>query len=197
MKIAVCVPIRGNISIQFFTSFLNLIIENSRNHEMSLSFSDKIPLDAARNELIKKALEHKPDYIWWIDSDMVIAPRTLEKLLSDKKDIVSSLYLSRTPPHKPVARVLKDGKYHLLDSVAENKIIEVDALGLGCMLVKMEIIEKLSGKYPNVFEFKHTDNSSEYLSEDFVFCEKAKKEGFKIFMDTGIVSGHIGELVIG
>jgi AmiR/NasT family two-component response regulator len=34
-----------------------------------------------------------------------------------------------------------------------------------------------------------------FLSEDYAFCENARKVGVKAYIDTGIQLGHIGEYV--
>lgn len=57
-------------------------------------------------------------------------------------------------------------------------------------MIKREVIEKLMKEYlvPNLpMIYK-----KEYLSEDFSFCEKARKMGYKIYADSSIKLGHQG-----
>ncbi|NIM46670.1 MAG: hypothetical protein GTN40_00725 [Candidatus Aenigmarchaeota archaeon] len=198
-RVSLCIPLTNTINSDFFLNFLNIINENITKYDIRLVFSKRFPLDAARNELVEKALLENPDYLWFIDSDMLIPPNTLDNLFAKDKDIISALYFQRKPPYRPVVCMKnKEGKYKLLDFVKLNALHEVDIVGFGCVLVKKEVFEKLKERgYNTFFEFKniHTD-IVEQLNEDMTFCENAKKEGFKVFLDTSIVCKHIGEIIV-
>jgi GT2 family glycosyltransferase len=200
-RIAICVPVVEQVSTEFLGSFLNVIFGNMKKYEFVVSFSVLQPIDLARNELIERALKHNSDYIWFIDSDMILEEGILDNLVNMNKDIASALYFMRSPPYKPIVKVIKDEKFFIVDRISLNQILEVDAVGLGCCLIKREVFEKMLEKNDNkpIFEFKKhklSNNEIEILSEDTAFCFKAKKTGFKIFVNTGLICKHIGKSFI-
>lgn len=91
-KIAVCIPAKGGISGWFLANYTNFLLYNTKKHELAVCMSDEFPLDKARNSLVKMALETNPDYLLFIDSDMLMPADALDRLISLDKDIVSALY---------------------------------------------------------------------------------------------------------
>lgn len=202
MRIAVCIPTVRNVPVQFLKSFTKQLLINSKKYDMIPIFIDSLPIDLARNELARKAIEVKSDYVWWLDSDMIPEDDTLEKLIKSEKDIVGALCYTRNPPYKPVLRKLeKIGSaynFEFVDTVEKNKLVETDATGFGCLLMKTDVLKKISEKSSPLFEFSEmiTPSGTKYLSEDILFCIKAKEFGYKIFVNTNTVCGHIGEIIV-
>lgn len=64
-----------------------------------------------------------------------------------------------------------------------DTLIEADALGTGCMLIKREVLEAVG--YP---WFKCHDKSPG--GEDFYFCERAKEAGFSVWGDFSVQCHH-------
>ena len=197
-RVSICIPLTDNIKSDFLLNFLNIINENVTKYDIKLVFTKRFPLDAARNELVEKALIDNPDYLWFIDSDMLIPPNTLDHLVATNKDVISALYFQRKPPYRPVVCMMKDGKYRLLDYVKLNSLLEVDIVGFGCVLVKRKVFEKLKEKgYDTFFDFKNIQSDvTEQLNEDMTFCENARKQGFKVFLNTSVICIHIGEILV-
>jgi len=198
MKIAICVPVREEVSTDFLGSFLNLIFENMRKYELIVSLSDICPIERARNDLVERSLKHSPDYVLFVDSDMILPENILDSLINMKKDISSALYFIRLPPYKPLAKIIKDGLFYNLDAVPLNQIIEVDSVGMGCVLIKREVFEKLIEKDKKIFDTKEINvkDKTQLLSEDTFFCSKARELGFKIFLNTGLICKHEGKSFI-
>ena len=202
-RIAICIPIKGNVSDIFLLNFSNQLIKNSRNYDLFIVSSTTMPLDSARNEILQLAMKNNPDYLWWLDSDIILPKNldVLQSLIKNDKDIVSALYFKKEYPYHPVFIIIKDGKPSIIKPVPLNQILKVDAVGLGCCLIKREVFEKMLEKNDNkpIFEFKKhklSNNEIEILSEDTTFCFKAKKNGFKIFVNTGLICKHIGKSFI-
>ena len=67
--------------------------------------------------------------------------------------------------------------------------MEVDYNGMGFMLIKKGVFEKV--EYPWFCQLKkQIGDLEDYCSEDVAFCHLAKKAGFKIFIDPQMVVGH-------
>jgi len=194
-RIAICVPVREEVPTEFLGSFLNLIFDNMKKYEFIVSFSELYPIELARNDLVERALKHNPDYIFFIDSDMILPENILDDLINMNKDIASALYFMRAPPYKPIAKIMKDKLFCNIDTIPLNQIIEVDAVGLGCCLIKREVFEKIKEKEKKIFDVKEQtlNNKTQLLSEDTFFCLKAKESEFKIFLNTSLICKHIGK----
>jgi glycosyltransferase involved in cell wall biosynthesis len=93
------------------------------------------------------------------------------------------------PQAKQFARFMKrHKKYAKLESPivlppTADTLIEADALGTGCMLIKREVLETVGSPW-----FKCHDGSAG--GEDFYFCEKAKEAGFEVWGDFSVQCNH-------
>jgi len=197
-KIAICVPVKEKVPTEFLGSFFNLIFTNMKKYELIVSFSELSPIQLARNDLVERALKHNPDYIFFIDSDMILPENILDDLINMDKDIASALYFMRSPPYKPIAKIMKDDLFYIINTIPLNQIIEVDAVGFGCCLIKKEVFEKIKQKEKKIFDVKEqtVNNKTQLLGEDTFFCLKAKESGFKIFLNTGLICKHIGKSLV-
>jgi hypothetical protein len=105
----------------------------------------------SRNWLITEHLKSgKPwTHALFIDDDIVIEPDTLERLLSHKKDIVAGLCTRRNDPPIPNIRYFdrETGASKQIWEWPEGKLIEVDAVGTGLMLISKSALEQVSQVY--------------------------------------------------
>lgn len=137
------------------------------------------------------------DWVWWMDDDHSFEPNLLTKLLSWNEDIVGPLYVMRRIPPLPTARVVRivDGKkdYGIPTGVWSKPpgLYEVDTLGTSGLLVRRHVWEKIEKPY---FITGHVE--PDLLSEDMYFSEKAKEAGFKLFLDTTSILGHLTSMTM-
>lgn len=165
----------------------------SPKYEFFFSVIGRVFTPVARDEAVNLALEHNCDYLYMIDDDMICPDDMFEQLVKHNVDVVAPLAFTRNPPHAPVLYHAVEGydkvekkDYFINNTVMnypKNKLIECDAVGFGAVLIKREVLEKI-GKKP----FMSTCGTG----EDILFCYKARKLGFHIFMDTACKLGHIG-----
>jgi hypothetical protein len=151
-----------------------------------------------RNELIPAS--HSADWLFFLDDDILPQPDVLLRMLSHNVPIVSGLYVSRLPPHSPVAyrQVRPDGepdRYLPVGRIASG-LQEVDATGAGCLLVKREVFERMRSAGVPWFQYICDTDLSRYVSEDIYFCEQARKLGYPILLDSKAQCGHIGRKVL-
>ena len=148
----------------------------------------------ARNNLAEAA---RGEYIFWVDDDVLPPPDTIKKLYAHDKDIVSGLYFSRQPPHYPQIHMFDDKDCRFASSVVDyerNALIEIDACGAGCMLIKRKVFDKIKKPYFNYVPATETEPK---MGEDYYFCKKVKEAGMKVYCDTSVICKHIGEMFIG
>jgi hypothetical protein len=169
-------------------------------------------IEIARNGIVAEAIKNNVSHLLMVDDDNPIPPDTLEKFIEDDKDIVIAPILTRNPD--------KNGNYNLCafysEVVGDEKIYrnitnfreegylhQIDAGGTGCILIKIEVLKKLDEKFKgkifervrNVFDKPIIVDGKEYLertmSEDALFCERAKDLGFEVWLDSRIRPIHI------
>ena len=120
-------------------------------------------------------------WILFVDSDMLVCDDSLIRLLKWDSHIISGTAVNKQPPFATVA--IKDGKRIRYKPTGR---IEVDEVGFGFILIKMAVFDMLVSPY-----FKMEAD----IGEDFYFCRKARKCGYKIFVDGDCIIGHIGTYI--
>jgi hypothetical protein len=167
--------------------------------DKELRMSRGIPVNLSREEMVRSVLEDpKATHILWVDSDSVCEspadPNTcLQTLLSLNEPIVSGLYRAKQKTGFNYAMwvetVDSEGKEGLTPILNwTGNWLQVDAIGLGFCLVKREVYERIPRPW---FPWELGGRS-----EDFEFCRKAIKAGYKINVFTDVRISHIGLLKV-
>lgn len=174
--------------------------------------------EGARVELTAQALaaEPKVTHVLFVDADMTFPPDALKRLVQHDVPIVGGLCFNRRHPYNPillryhpdeVARFGHGGgdgqkkTFGFVYHYPDNAVIEVDATGGAFILIKREVLEKVleqdnAGKNSSDLNTRPWWGSISGLSEDFSFCLRAQRAGYKILIDTGCKIGHIGEVIV-
>lgn len=134
-------------------------------------------LAVLKNRVINEALTDE-EFVLWLDSDLVDLPISLlRELIKANVDVVAPYVLVEdTDKFYDHLAFRKDGlKIMFPDGVPvcplPADIFEVDSVGT-CMLVNAGVYRK-GVRYPE----------SDAESEQVLFCEAAKKNGFRVFAD--------------
>jgi hypothetical protein len=196
VKIGICIPLYNQVPSVFFKTFINFFIDLAQKHPVKLFHVDSTAVDVARNVLVENFLKSDCTHLLFLDSDMVLPQNLADVLLKHDKDMVSALYVLRKAFRACYRFKQEDGHYKAPEKIEPNKLIEIDAVGLGACLIKREVVEKVSkdneGKPLFKMEYR---TRTEILGEDAFFCELVKKAGFKIFVDTSVLAGHFGGII--
>lgn len=202
----IAIPIRDHINAQTAASLVmtdySWLGAGESVHRLFLQGSI---LTLQRNECIQRM---KGDWILFIDDDMVWDPELVGKLIQTRDefdfDMLGALCFRRSPPHEPTLYMREAptwGKYNYLETW-DDDIIEVDATGMAFLVVHKRVFERIAGTEmppyevrtsmapPNFFRWEGT------LGEDLRFCQDAKAAGCRIYVDTRLEIGHVGERVI-
>ncbi|MDF2713726.1 MAG: glycosyltransferase [Paenibacillus sp.] len=159
---------------------------------------------AMKDRMLQYAAEHKYDYIFLIDSDLVLHPRTLEQLIAAEKDIVANVFWTKWQPNTmEMPQVWLQDEYAMYrkrrnESITEEEgkarmmaffnrlrvpgLYEVGGLG-ACTLISRKAIN--AG-----VRFAEIGNLS-FWGEDRHFCIRAKALGFTLYVDTHYPAYHI------
>lgn len=129
------------------------------------------PLTRNRNYARQEFLGSDADALLQLDSDMAPA-QDLLKIADNDVDICSaSVWTTKGNETFPLCMKRTETGY---DIQTGEGLIECDAIGGGCMLIKRKVLEDV--EFPFI--------TDEYPSEDFGFCEIAKEKGYRVFFDT-------------
>jgi len=155
-----------------------------------------------RNSLVEMALKTDDcTHVFFLDSDVIVPPFGLMRLVRRDLDIVSGIYVMRAPPYVPLAIMrppnAKTGKklfnyYIELTEELLGKCIPCDATGAGCLLIKREVLEKMG---PPWFQITPQNHGLSAIGEDLFFFDKAADMGYQPYLDLSVQSGHgVGSL---
>lgn len=157
-----------------------------------------------KNKIIDFAKENEYDYLFFIDSDIVLHPKTLTKLIEDDKEIVANIFWTKwNPSTDELPQVWLKDSYTLYDARANQNITNNEVAvqtrafldkmrkpgvykvgGLGaCTLISKSALNK-------GVNFDHVYNIS-FWGEDRHFCIRAAVLGIELYVDTYYPAYHI------
>ena len=182
IKLSILVPTRDTVHSQFSYCLAQLYKTTSElGVETFLFYDSSTILLNQRERLIEQAKKVNSDYVLWIDSDMMFPSTTAVRLLEHNKDIVACNYTKRTKPLKTVAYTNLNDWNSWLPMVPQDELVKVEGVGMGCMLMKLDIFEKIQKPY---FEFRYKEDTQDYFGEDFILLGKLREQGYDVYIDT-------------
>lgn len=184
--ILIGIPLGAGVAAEFFKSFLPAINLLPEEGELRLEYIKWGNVVRSRNDLVKSLLEGNFSHLFFMDSDMSFPENTLSRLLAHNKDIVGGLYAMKVAPF---ATTIFKGNQNYIPKSNEG-VIEVDAIGTGCLLIKRRVFEAM--EWPYFWYEEDPPGSKKMMTEDSFFCIKARKAGLKVHCDTSILCGHVG-----
>lgn len=186
-RILIALPTNKNVETETFKSIYDQIIPEG--YKTQLEFFYGYQVDQVRNLIADWGKRY--DYLFCVDSDIVLPKDALSKLLKADKDIISGVYIQRIPG-KRIVELYEDyqgGQRNILIDEIPEGLMKVSACGFGCVLIKGHVLNTM--EYPHFLYKSALDHNFTY-SEDTFFCNKAKESGFEIWADTTIQCGHKG-----
>lgn len=193
-KILIAIPTHDMLPAAFMQSLCRLTeYMLQKKYSVTTRLWEGTLVAKARQSLVRIAIDQGFDYVFFVDSDMILHPETLERLLNDDCDIVSTMFFKRTPPYQPCFYMDVDISqepltYSVPISWPDRGLHECAATGLAATLIRTEVFKKV-GK--NMFI-----HPTEGLGEDIAFCLNARAMGFTVYVDTRLEAGHIGRVIV-
>lgn len=196
--VMVAVPTYERIWAETVTCINNL--HASGSYRFFTSYFRGGIIHRSRNQLAHTFLHHptNPDYLLFVDSDMVFKQDALERLIDNRKDIVTGNAFSRKYPVKPVVGTfdqVRKGRVDVMLDYRKNELQPVDSCGMAFTLISRRGLEKVTAVHPRPFDpifFPETDGE---LAEDSSFCWRAKEAGVQVWLDARVQIGHIGDVI--
>ncbi len=198
-ELAILTPVGG------FVQFLSALLV--KNLQIPLPYvwhcTSGYPIDVSRDHLVKKALEEKVNFVFFLDTDVLPHPQTLVRLLASNLPIISGLYWTKAK--LPCAyKFTKDPNHaggfdpnhveSMDPATFSPRPMEVDAVGAGCLLIDARVFNIIPEPWFqwNMLPWVPQEESAGH-SEDINFCLKAKQYGFPIYLDAGARCKHLLE----
>ena len=163
-----------------------------------VSYESILPM--ARNELFTLAINGGFDCMVFIDSDVYCDPQTFVNVVNSSKEIICI----------PTVKKSDDEQYDIhFDTsksiaVFENgNLIKANRVSTSCLKIGKKALASLAeNSTDTIFRGKPLKNVCQYdfmgpafMGEDIYLCEKLKKLGFEIWVDTRTTCMHIGPKV--
>jgi len=190
IKVAISIPHTGWIVGGLETKITHWIMES--DYDVIQIFKSAKPTVSNRNLIAIDFLETDADFLLTIDSDTVPTVNPL-KLIEHDLDIVGGVY----PAWKETGYIWlavnkqRDGSFKHVKKNNRNGLVEVDALGAGCMLIKRKVLEDIKCPFLDKIDPVVGNRS---LGHDLYFCERAKEKGFKVYADWDVICDHYKEI---
>jgi predicted peroxiredoxin len=209
MKVAVCTPTCGPPSWHFYDSMVNWQFYHFTNHPdvgvIHLRPQRSLPIDVARNLLVRQFLGTDADWMWFLDQDAAWKPGTLDRLMSWDRPIVSALEMMRMPDicypmalkgeseqgyavlapevYQFIGRYLdyESNQPQMLREPPDDSLLHVGFTGCHCLLIRRDVLEQMDEPW---FQGYNPGGEDQY------FCEKAAEMGVDTYVDMSVLVGH-------
>jgi hypothetical protein len=191
--LAIGIPLNfPTVPASFFHSFVHL-----DRPDFTYIHADNGPIDVLRNDIVEKALTVGATHLIMMDTDQVYHPQTITRLLSHRLPVVGALVHRRYPPFDSIMLRVHTENGHAgylsVDEWEEGELVEVDAVGAGCLMFEMEVFRKMPRPW---FRFQKDPTYGATIGEDIGFCQDLRAAGYRIFVDTSVPAGHLTTMIV-
>ena len=201
MKLLFAVPTFENIEPDTFKSIFDL--DTSMFDAADFKFIRGYDCAKARNVIAKHALDGEYDYVFMVDSDVVVPADTLAKFMQKDTRICLGVYPRKNEYRKAELFSENSESFTKANQYGFNEIKQLKTFygathflvkggGLGCALIDVSVFKALEYPY---FLYVNYPNET-YLSEDLYFCTKAREQGIDIWASTEVFCGHVKKQVL-
>lgn len=189
---------QGSIRVELARLLAELTHQGKYN--VFLSFPADKPIQHNRNRIVADFLSNPNyDYLMMLDGD-IIPPVNILDLIDHQKDIIGGLcfayrdrsivplILTEQKKTKEDEGKIEKTSYQIMDVEGNEGLVECDAIGTGCMIIKREILERPEMRYP--FKNYYNEDGERILGLDLSFCKRAKDIGYKVWCHLNFACSH-------
>lgn len=194
MKICLGIPCTGTIRVETMISIIGIL--QATPHDILIEYRTGCYVEQNRTELIKTAIRENCEKIFFLDSDIMVEPNVINKLLALDKPVVGAAYNNRGMERDGdkfvvYSNVKMTGENGELISTRELPKEPFLCAGVptGAMLIDIETVKKLPMPW---FDLEYFQDGSLETGEDIYFCFKCRDNGIEVWCDPTIQIGHIG-----
>jgi hypothetical protein len=197
MQIYIGVPVYGQPEIEFVSSLSKLkSVFSAVGYDVEVDFNTGCSvISKARNDIVKRFMDSRFDYLLFIDSDIQFDALDVMTLITSGFDFCGIPY-----------RVKSDTvKFNcVLNGINEGNWLGADRIGSGMIALSRACINLMIGSYPEteyvdsgqikhaLFDFEIYNR--EYWGEDYCFCRRWKAISGDIWALPAEI-GHVGKKI--
>lgn len=206
-SVCICYPTNGQVHVLFHRSLADLSAYDREQGWGNLVAEKAVisgaNISKARNELVTWVLDEvAAEWVWFIDTDMVVNPTALPKLLCAAEvsgaRVIGALCVMIDDRDGPIPTVYQLGNFdggeitRVVFDYPENTVLQVAATGAACLLIHRSVLEDVRGRFPRdpYPWFKEDVVNGNWVSEDLRFCLLANSLGYPVFVDCTTEVGH-------
>jgi len=159
----------------------------------------------ARNLLAQDMLDSDCTDLMFIDADINFEAADIFRLMAwtsdPKRGIVAGVPRTRSTAKQYIATLDQDDGELTMDGMG---LVRAQRVATAFMMVRRDVFETLNAAHPEwryydertkrtvpcIFDFLLTDEG--YVGEDYLFCDRAREQGFEVWIDPTIKLGHMG-----
>lgn len=150
-------------------------VEDQRTHAVRQKIYHSLAW--LRNQLLSQAISKKVDYLFSVDSDILVPRNILKDLIAADKDVVAAQIWNDDGKKFPNIMIQQEGKIKHYFDFPKQVLFPCDVTG-AVYLMKRKV-------------FTSTRYEFHRQGEDIGFCLNAKNQGFEIWADSRIQCTHI------
>jgi len=159
--ILIAVPTNRYIEPETMKSIYDLWIPADHGTEFQFFYGYQI--DQIRNLIGDWGRNY--DYVLHVDSDIVLPPDTLVKMIESDKDIVTGMYIQRIANTHTLELYGFDGNNIDISQIEDTNLFEVNSCGFGCVLIKGNVYRTIPQpmfEYHSALDHKDTISAVSY-----------------------------------
>jgi hypothetical protein len=148
---------------------------------------------------------NKSDWLFWVDSDVVVSPDTFNILWESKdateRPIVSGVYFTTDQPEEPLMTPLPT-LFNFVNTetavgvsrihpMPKNQLIKIGAAGMGFVLMHRSVVDRIREVIPEAPLFSDIGHGKNFLGEDIYFFALCDKAEIPVYAHTGATAPHM------
>lgn len=192
-QLAIAIPHTGSVSMRWAVRLSEL-----RTPPHTIVTRSTAAVDLARELTVEDGLESEPKWLLFLDADVIPPVDVFTRLRNRDVDVISGLYYIDHPEqvHPAMWKLDENGAPSPVE-YSRDGVVNVDAVGLGCLLVRRRVLEDIDrpwfrwtrGYEDHPWDLQHQDDQPG-VSEDFYFCHEVQRAGYDIYVDTTVQCLH-------
>jgi len=197
MKLLIGIPTSGQPTRPFLDALAGLVLPPSVTGADRLVWTGNF-VAVQREMIARDAMQRGADLLAMIDDDIVLPPDALVRLIGaldaePQAAIAGALYYSRDSA-RPMAVsrwVSSDTTSAAIPPYAAGRVVVVDGVGFGCVVVRVAALRALEAPYfaAHAYVDPHS-RTVRQCDEDYLLCERLRGAGWSVLLDAGVRAGH-------
>lgn len=195
----------GQVEGKFAQGLVDVLLKSGVKFETSLR-SQGNQIGRQRETILKYWFENnKSEWLLWVDSDVVLTVDTF-KLLWDNKDakerpIITGVYFTTDNPEEPLMvpmpTIFKFAEENntigikRIHPLPKDELIQVDAAGMGFVLMHRSVVERVLDKMPEATFFTEVGVHKTFMGEDIFFFALLNQCEIPVWCHTGALAPHM------